>query len=119
MKVPWKNIGVVVFAVVLAAFFIAAGWSKVMNPESHIESFERWGYLPWFVEVTGLIELCGGGLLLVSRVRLYGVVLLSLTMLAAAFTHFQAGELSAVPVPLVLLSLIAALGFIHRKRSGE
>lgn len=115
----WKNIGITALAIVIAVFFIAAGWSKVMSPESHTESFERWGYPPWFVEVTGLLELCGGGLLLVPRVRFFGVVLLSLTMLGAALTHFQAGEMTAVPVPLVLLILLGALGFIDRKRSGE
>jgi len=90
----------------------------VMSPEGHLESFKRWGYPPWFVEVTGAIELCGAGLLLIPRVRFYGVVLLGMTMLVASLTHFQAGEMAAVPVPLVLLSLVGALGFFHRKKPG-
>jgi len=119
VKTKWKGIVIVVFAVVIAAFFIAAGLSKIMRPENHMESFVRWGYPPWFVDFTGAIELCGAGLLLVPRVRLYGVMLLGVTMIAAAFTHFQAGEMAAVPVPLTLLILVGALGFFHWKRSGQ
>ena len=118
VKTKWKGIVVVVFAVLIAAFFIAAGLSKVMRPEDHAESFVRWGYPPWFVGFTGVIELCGAGLLLIPRVRLYGVIMLGVTMIAAALTHFQAGEMAAVPVPLVLLVLVGALGFFHWKRSG-
>jgi uncharacterized membrane protein YphA (DoxX/SURF4 family) len=119
MKAKWKTIGIVMFAVVIAAFFIAAGLSKFMGPENHTESFVRWGYPPWFVDFTGVIELCGAGLLLVPRVRLYGVMLLGVTMIAAALTHFQAGEMAAVSVPLTLLILLGALGFFHWKRSGQ
>ncbi|MFB3071715.1 MAG: DoxX family protein, partial [Nitrospirales bacterium] len=119
MAINWKKIGMVIFAIVIAAFFIAAGLSKVMQPEDHTESFVRWGYPAWFVYFTGVVELCGAGLLLVPRVRLYGVMLLGVTMIAAALTHFQADEMAAVPVPLVLLVLVGALGFFHWKRSGQ
>ena len=39
VKTKWKGIVIMVFAVVIAAFFIAAGLSKVMRPEDHSESF--------------------------------------------------------------------------------
>ncbi len=115
VKTNWKKIGIVLFAVIMAAFFIAAGISKVIRPENHAEAFARWGYPSWFVYFTGVLELCGAGLLLLPRVRLYGVVVLGATMIAAVLTHVKAGEMAAVPVPLVLLILVGILGFFHRR----
>lgn len=108
---------IVFIAMILAIFFIAAGGSKVLNPEKHAENFAQWGYPSWFVYFTGMIEVAGAGLLLVRRLRLFGVVVLGVTMVVAAWTHFQAGEMAAVPVPLVLLIFTGALGILDRKRS--
>ncbi len=99
------------------AFFVSAGLSKVMNPEKHFETFVQWGYPPWFVYVTGLIEIGGAVLLLVRSLRFYGVAVLGMAMMVATLTHFQAGEMAAVPVPLVLLIFTGALGVLDRKRS--
>lgn len=118
MKTTWKKIGIMLFAVIMAAFFISAGLSKLIQPEVHTESFVSWGYPSWFVYFTGVIEVGGAGLLLVRGLRFYGVMALGVTMIAAALTHLQAGEMAAVPVPLVLLILVGVLGILDRKRSG-
>lgn len=117
MHKTWKEWGILGFALLLAVFFFAAGFSKLLQPEIQMENFVRWGYPPWFVYVTGVIEVAGAGLLLVRRSRLFGVMVLGVTMVVAAWTHFQAGEMAAVPVPLVLLIFTGALGILDRKRS--
>lgn len=89
-----------------------------MNPERHVEIFIQWGYPSWFVYFTGVVEIGGAVLLLVRSLRLFGVAVLGITMLVATLTHFQAGEIAAVPVPLTLLFLTGALGVLERKRSG-
>lgn len=119
MSGKWKDWGILGFAVLLAVFFFAAGLSKILQPETQVESFVRWGYPPWFVYFTGALEIGGAALLFVRRWRLYGVGILVATMVGAAFTHFWAGEMAAVPVPLVLLMLVGVLGLLDRKRSGR
>jgi len=107
-----KKAMVVSLAALLALVFLVAGGSKLVNPESAVESFARWGYAPWFVYVTGLVEVTGAALLLVARVRFIGAVLLGVTMIGAFFTHWQAGESGALPVPLVLLVLAVIVGWL-------
>lgn len=119
MSGKWKEWGILGFATFLAVFFFAAGLSKLVQPDTQIENFVRWGYPSWFVYFTGAIEIGGAALLLVQRWRRYGVGVLVLTMIGAAFTHFQAGEMAAVPVPLVLLMLVGILGLLDWKRSGQ
>jgi len=110
-----KKAMVASLAALLALVFLVAGGSKLLNPESQVESFARWGYPPWFMFVTGFMEVTGAVLLFVARVRFIGAVLLGVTMIGAFFTHWQAGESGAIPVPLVLLALIAIVGWLSRK----
>jgi len=100
--------------VVLAIFFIMAGGSKLLNPDTHAESFSNWGYPLWFLYVTGLIEVGGAIGLLIPATRLYATLVLGVTMLGAAVTHLRAGEMGAVPVPLVLLGLLMVLAWTLR-----
>jgi putative oxidoreductase len=111
-------VSVLLLVIVLALFFASAGLSKVMNPERHVDTFAQWGYPSWFVYFTGVVEVGGAVLLLVRSLRLYGVAILGVTMMVATLTHFQAGEMAAVPVPLVLFVLTVGLGVLERKRSG-
>ena len=102
----------------MTIFFIAAGGGKVMNPEKHAESFQRWGYPEWFVYFTGFVEVVGAGCLLLPRARIYGVSLLGITMIGATWTHFSAGEIPAVPIPSVLFLILSILGILSWKRLG-
>ncbi len=117
-KSKGKTILIWVLALVVCGLFTAAGLSKLMNPERHVESFVGWGYPPWFMYVTGLVEVGGGLLALIPKTRIYGVLLLSVTMVGASLTHLMAGEFAAVPVPLVFLALVSALGWFCWERSN-
>lgn len=100
--------------VLLSIFFLIAGGSKLLNPEAHTENFAHWGYPIWFLYVTGIIEAVGAVGLLIAAVRPYAIFVLGVIMLGAALTHFRAGELGAVPVPLVLLLLLLVLAWTIR-----
>ncbi len=89
--------------VLLGLLFLFAGGEKLWDPVGHAEEFAHWGYPLWFVYVTGIIEVLGAVGLFVPAGRLYGVLLLSVTMIGASITHLRAGEMGAFPVPLVLL----------------
>ena len=118
-KTNWKDVGIFVFAVLIAVFFVAVGLGKLIRPETHIQSFERWGYPGWFVFFTGVVEFLGGGFLVFRGFRLWGVLVLAMTMIGAAVTHLMAGEIAAVPIPLFLLAILCILGFLSWRGSGR
>ncbi len=97
--------------IVLGVMFIIAGGAKLMGEHSQVEHFQQWGYPIWFLYVTGLIEVGGGLCLFIPKAQFYGIVVLSITMVGAALTHLKAHEMSAFPVPLVLLILLISLGW--------
>ena len=105
--------------VVLGVMFIIAGGAKLMGEHSQVEHFQQWGYPIWFLYVTGLIEVGGGLCLFIPKAQFYGIVVLSITMVGAALTHLKAHEMSAFPVPLVLLILLISLGWTMRKSPGD
>lgn len=100
--------------VLLALFYLFAGGSKLLNPGAHIENFAHWGYPVWFLYLTGGIEVVSAVFLFMPKVRWYGVLLLSATMIGAVLTHLRAGEMRALPIPLVLLFLLFVLAWTMR-----
>ena len=100
--------------VVLAIFFLMAGGAKLLNPDAHAEDFANWGYPLWFLYVTGIIEVGGAIGLLIPATRRPATLVLSATMVGAAITHLRAGEMGAVPVPLVLFAFLIVLGWTLR-----
>jgi uncharacterized membrane protein YphA (DoxX/SURF4 family) len=101
--------------IVLGVMFIMAGGAKLMGEHSQVEHFAQWGYPLWFLYLTGMIEVGGGICLFIPKAQFYGIVVLSITMIGAAVTHLRANEMSAFPVPLVLLALLVALALTMRK----
>jgi uncharacterized membrane protein YphA (DoxX/SURF4 family) len=97
--------------IILGVIFLLFGGSKIINPDQHVENFAHWGYPLWFMYLTGGIEVVAGIALWIPLVRLYGVLLLSITMIGASITHLRAGEMGAVPIPIVLLFLLLTLAW--------
>ncbi|HNP62029.1 MAG TPA: DoxX family protein, partial [Nitrospirales bacterium] len=114
-----KRVLNIVLCVLLGIFFIAAGGAKLMGSESQVEHFAQWGYPIWFLYLTGVIEVGGGLCLFIPKTQWYGMVVLSITMVGAALTHLKAGEMGAVPVPLVLLGLLLLLAWMIREPSRK
>ncbi len=110
----WKAAGVWTLTVILAAFFLLAGGGKLGGAPKQVDSFAHWGYAAWFLYVIGAVEAAGAIGLLVPRVAVFSVLLLGATMLGAALTHLVHHEMMAVPVPLVILSLLAIIGYARR-----
>ena len=100
--------------VILGVMFIIAGGAKLVGEHSQVEHFAQWGYPTWFLYVTGLIEVAGGICLFIPKTQFYGIVVLSLTMVGAALTHLRAHEMSAFPVPLLILGLLVTLAWTMR-----
>jgi putative oxidoreductase len=103
----------------LGLFFIMAGGKKLLGQEAQIDSFFRWGYPLWFLYLIGAIELVGGISLLIPQLRFFAILILSVTMIGALVTHYRAGELAAVPVPVILLILLLILAWMMGGSPGK
>lgn len=114
----WKTVILWGLTLLLGVFFLVAGGTKLAAPESQSASFLRWGYPGWFLYMVGLVEAAGAIGLLVPRLAGLSAVLLGGTMVGAALTHLLHGELSAVPVPLVLLCLLGGIAYARRDSLG-
>ena len=110
----WKTAGVWMLTVILAAFFLLAGGLKLRGAPSQVDSFAHWGYAAWFLYVIGTIETVGAIGLLMPRLACFAALLLGGTMLGASLTHLVHNEMKAVPVPLVILGLLAVVGYAKR-----
>lgn len=104
-------------AMTLGVMFIMAGGVKLLGQPSQVEHFAHWGYPPWFLYITGFVEVCGGLCLFIPKAQVYGIVALSLTMVGAAGTHLRAGEFGAFPIPIVLFGLLLIVAWTMRKPS--
>lgn len=113
-KLPWKEIGIWTLSLILAVFFLFAGGLKLQAGQKQVDDFTHWGYALWFLYVIGAVEVMGGIGLLVPRVAAYAALLLGATMIGASLTHLVHNEMKAVPIPLVILCLLALVGYARR-----
>jgi uncharacterized membrane protein YphA (DoxX/SURF4 family) len=111
----WKLVLLWMLTVLLAAFFLMAGGSKLASSPSSLANFTRWGFPGWFMYVVGVMETGGAIVLLIPRLAGLAALVLCGTMVGAALTHLLHGEMTAAPVPLVLLALVALVGYVRRE----
>jgi len=109
-----KMVFVRMLTVVLATFFLLAGSIKLDPSPEAVVRFVRWGYPEWFLYLVGAMEMGGAIALLIPRVAGVGALLLGVIMVGATLTHLLHDEMAAVPVPLVLLALLAFVVYVKR-----
>ncbi len=114
LSVNWKHAGVWALTVILAALFLLAGGSKLAGSPKAVGDFAHWGYAAWFLYVIGAIEVAGAIGLVIPCVAGFSALLLGVTMLGASLTHLVHHEMMAVPIPLVILGLLAVVGYVRR-----
>jgi DoxX-like family len=112
-KISWGQI----WALTLAAFFVAGSLGNIFAPKSIYEEYLGWGYPHWFHFVTGSLELTTAVLLAQARTRLWGAALGCAVMLAALATVTLHGEYAHGAPPLIAATLTVVVGWIAwRKR---
>ncbi len=96
---------VTALSILLAVTFVGGAIYKVVNYSGTAEQFERFGYEPWFVWVTVLVELTAGVLVLIPhpQTRSWGTTLIIVTMIAAMLSHLKADEPREMIPPLVVM----------------
>ncbi|NRP59885.1 DoxX family protein [Marinobacterium sp. xm-d-564] len=85
--------------------FVASGSAKLLGLEFELEAFERWGYPLWFMYFTGVVEVIGGLVIWVKRLRLITSVGLNCVMIGAVATHLLNAEWPMLGVATVILIL--------------
>ncbi len=102
---PLTDLAVHVVSILLAITFVGAALFKLITWESTVEQFERFGYDPWFIWVTVLVELVGAVLIVMSEphVKSWGTTVITTTMVAAMLSHLKAGEPGEMIPPLVVM----------------
>ncbi len=108
------SFGLWIFTGLPALALLTAGAMKLGGSSEVAANFARWGYPPWFVNVTGVIEVGGAVCLFVPRVAPFAAALLCCTMIGAGVTHLTHGEANHLAAPIVLLLWVAAVGWARR-----
>ncbi|KPH62102.1 DoxX family protein [Novosphingobium sp. ST904] len=112
-KLNWKSL----LAWALAAFFVVGGIGNIFVSAGIAEDYRRWGYPDWFHYVTGILELTTAALLAIGSTRLWGALLGSAVMLAAAGTVLLHGEYTHAIAPIIVLLATLAVGWIAWRTS--
>ena len=104
-----------VFRGSMAAFFTIAGAMKLTAHPFEVQSFEDFGYAPWFMSAIGALEFLGGFALLRTQWVLPTLMLLGTIIIGAIGSHLHAEDAAAHMVPaFVVLLILTGIGLIHR-----
>ena len=105
------TIGLWFVTLVLAAFFLPVGISKMVLDPPSVTDFHNLGYPVWFLFFIGVVEAGGALLLLIPRFAFSGAALLIVEMLGAigtvGFLHPNYGRAITSACVIVLCLLIA------------
>lgn len=98
---------------ILVAFFtIGTFLNSIFVPEMFRKGYARWGYPDWFHYVTAVMELAVVVLVLFPATRLIGAGLGAAIMVAVAGTVLIHREFKRAIVPIVVIGLAVALGWL-------
>lgn len=98
----------------VALFLFAGGHKLAASPPFPDRFVNHYGLPLWFLYVTGAVEVVGALLLAIPRTAVFGSLILVCTMIGAVLTHLKVGEYAQTGVPLVLLGLVAIVGYVRR-----
>jgi uncharacterized membrane protein YphA (DoxX/SURF4 family) len=91
----------------LALVFFASGGAKLAALEFETEAFARWGYPPWFMYLTGVLEVAGAIGLLLPRLATLAAACLAALMIGAVATHAMHAEWPMLGIASLILAACA------------
>jgi putative oxidoreductase len=75
-----KPLGLLVLRVALGASFLFHGYPKLSNPAHALKLFPGYGFPSYFVYISGILEVFGGGLLIAGLFTRGAALLLAIEM---------------------------------------
>ena len=76
----FKPLGLLVLRVALGASFLFHGYPKLSNPAHALKLFPGYGFPSYFAYISGILEVFGGGLLIVGLLTRGAALLLAIEM---------------------------------------
>ena len=108
-----KPLGLLVLRVALAASFIFHGYPKLSDPARALKTFPGYGFPSYFAYISGILEVFGGGLLILGLFTRGVALLLAIEMgLVLARTKLPSAGIYAFgqyETPLLLGAMALAL----------
>jgi uncharacterized membrane protein YphA (DoxX/SURF4 family) len=100
-------------SILLAFAFFGAGLGKLTAQPMMVQEFALFGYPPWFMYVTGGLELLAMVLVLIPRTAAIGAGVVTCIMIGAVYSHLTHGQWLMSVGPLVLLVMAVVLGWLR------
>ena len=99
-----------ILAVLLALVFLGSGLAKLTSQAMPVGMFALFGLPPWFMYLTGALEVVTAVLLLVPRTSGIGAALVVCIMIGATIAHATHGQISMIGATIVIAILAVVLG---------
>lgn len=100
----------------IAALALLSGVSKVMLAPQETEFYYRFGMVGPLLIAFGGLQIIGGALMLVPRVRVYGLILVAVTFIASLVLLLIDMQWGIAAVTAVVLLFLAYLIVASRRR---
>jgi putative oxidoreductase len=116
-----RPLGLLLLRLVLGIIFIWHGYPKLTHPNAMHGMFLQHGLPGYFVSVAGVLEVFGGGLLILGFFARIAAMLLAIEMAVAIWKVHSAGGYLAVhnyEFPLVLAAACFALATVGAGRAS-
>lgn len=113
-----ERISVRAISVLVAAFFLIVGASKLSDPSGITGGLSRWSNPTLVYLLARAVEISGAVLLLIPRWASLGAVGLAAMMAGSVVSRLAHNESSGVIVPAVLLALLGLIAYAGRPRQG-
>jgi putative oxidoreductase len=116
-----RPLGLLVLRLALGIIFISHGYPKLTHPNGMHGSFVQHGLPGYFVTVAGVLEVFGGGLLILGFLTRIAALLLAIEMAVAIWKVHSAGGYLAVhnyEFPLALAAACFALATVGAGRAS-
>jgi len=103
--------------IAVAMVFISVGSSKFGDP-MWVRLFGRIGLGQWFRDLTGVMQIAGGVLVLIPRTALLGIALAACTMLGASIAWLTVLHAPwNAPIPGAMFGILVAIGYAEFNRA--
>lgn len=106
-----------VLAVAVAVEFVNEAIQKLLGTPQALAPFSEFGWPIWFAYVVAVVEIVAALLLVISRTRIIGALLLAGVMVGATLTNLVNGHPDYIWVNALLLAAISLLAWQQSSRA--
>jgi putative oxidoreductase len=105
----------IILDVLMAVYVVPAfifGTKKLIGLREPVAHFKRWGYPLWGMHLLGFAEIACGVLLFIAPARIYAIVIYSVIIAGALYTHIKANDPKKVVMKPIFVGLHLLIIFL-------